>query len=71
MPIFKVWLNRYNWGAGKQGSEYVSWFRQLECIQIGLKMEARDCPPLNINAMWAISVKSYLKVMSLSIACGV
>ncbi len=34
-------------------------------------MEARDCPPLNINAMWAISVKSYLKVMSLSIACGV
>ncbi len=23
-------------------------------------MEAGDCPPLNINAMWAISVKSYL-----------
>ncbi len=25
-------------------------------------MEAGDCPPLNINAMRAISVKSYLKV---------
>ncbi len=24
-------------------------------------MEAGDCPPLNINAMRAISVKSYLK----------
>ncbi len=24
-------------------------------------MEAGDCPPLNINAMWVISVKSYLK----------
>ncbi len=24
-------------------------------------MEAGDCPPLNINAMLAISVKSYLK----------
>ncbi len=27
-----VWLNRYSWGAGKQGSGYVSWFRRLECI---------------------------------------
>ncbi len=30
-------------------------------VQIGLKTEAGDCPPLNINAMRAISVKSYLK----------
>ncbi len=29
---------------------------------IGLKMEARDCPPLNINAMRVISVKSYLNL---------
>ncbi len=29
-------------------------------VQIGLKMEAGDCPALNINAMRAISVKSYL-----------
>ncbi len=68
---FKVWLNRYSWGAGKQGSGYVSWFRRLECIgrrfltmqffvQIGLKMEPGDCPPLNINAMRAISVKPFL-----------
>ena len=68
--MFKVWLNRYSWGAGKQGSGYISWFRRLECIstmldfvQIGLKMEAGDCPPLNINAMSAISVKSYLKIL--------
>ena len=46
-----------------QGSEYISWFRRLECIfvQIRLKMEAGDFPPLNINARLAISVKSYLK----------
>ena len=25
-------------------------------------MEPGDCPPLNINAMRAISVKSYLKI---------
>ncbi len=31
IPI-KVCLNRYSWGAGKLGSEYSSWFRQLECI---------------------------------------
>ncbi len=31
-PLFKVWLNRYSWGAGKQGSGYVSWLRRLECI---------------------------------------
>ncbi len=30
-------------------------------VQIRLKMEAGDCPALNINAMRAISVKSYLK----------
>ncbi len=30
--IIKVWLNRYSWGAGKQGSGYVSWFKRLECI---------------------------------------
>ncbi len=30
-------------------------------VQIGLKMEAGDCPPLNLNAMRAVSVKSYLK----------
>ncbi len=29
-------------------------------VQIRLKMEAGDCPPLNINAMPVISVKSYL-----------
>ncbi len=29
---FKVWLNRYSWGAGKQGSGYVSSLRWLECI---------------------------------------
>ncbi len=29
---FKVWLNRYSWGVGKQGSGCVSWFRRLECI---------------------------------------
>ncbi len=61
----KVCYNRYSWGAGKQGSEYTSilWFRQLKCIKsisrIGLKMEAGNCPLLNINAMWAVSVKSY------------
>ncbi len=69
---FKVCYNRYSWVAGKQGSEYISWFRRLECIsrrfltmqifvQIRLKMEAGDWLPLNINAMRAISVKSYLK----------
>ncbi len=42
----KVRLNRYSWGAGKVGSEYSSWF----CMQIGLKMEAGDCPTLNMNA---------------------
>ncbi len=49
----KVCLNRYSWGAGKVGSEYSSWFIRLECIcmQIGLKMEAGDCPTLNMNAM--------------------
>ncbi len=31
-------------------------------MQIGLKMEPGDFLPLNINAMCAISVKSYLKV---------
>ncbi len=30
-------------------------------VQIGLKMEPGDCPLLNINAMRAISVKSFLK----------
>ena len=30
-------------------------------VQIGLKMEPGDCPPLNINAMRAVSVKSVLK----------
>ncbi len=29
-------------------------------VQIGLQMEPGDCPPLNINAMRAISVKSFL-----------
>ncbi len=29
---FKVCYNRYSWGAGKQGSECISWFRRLECI---------------------------------------
>ncbi len=57
---FKVCLNRYSWGAGKVGSEYSSWFIRLECIswrfltmsmQIELKMEAGDCPTLNMNAM--------------------
>ncbi len=28
----KVCYNRYSWGAGKQGSEYSSWFIRLECI---------------------------------------
>ncbi len=58
VSVLKVCYNRYSWGAGKQGSEYISWFRRLECIsrmqifvQIGLKMEAGICPPLNINAM--------------------
>ncbi len=49
-PI-KVCLNRYSWGAGKVGSEYSSWFIRLVCMQIGLKMEAGDCPTLNMNAM--------------------
>ncbi len=31
-------------------------------VQIGLKMEPGDCQPLNINAMRAISVKSFLNV---------
>ena len=31
-------------------------------VQIELKMEPGDCPPLNINAMWDISVKSFLKM---------
>ncbi len=30
-------------------------------------MEAGDCPPLNINAMQVISVKSYLKNLSHSV----
>ncbi len=30
-------------------------------------MEAGDCPPLNINAMWAISVKSYLNLAELGL----
>ena len=32
MDCFKVCLNRYSWGAGKVGSEYSTWFRQLQCI---------------------------------------
>ena len=37
----------------------------MQCfVQIGLKMEAGDCPPLNMNAMWAISVKSYLNAVA-------
>ncbi len=32
-------------------------------VQIGLKMEAGGCPPLNINSMRAISVKSYLNLI--------
>ncbi len=28
----KVCYNRYSWGTGKQGSEYISWFRRFECI---------------------------------------
>ncbi len=42
-----------SWGAGKTGSEYSSWLIRLERMQIGLKMEAGDCPPL--------SVKTFLK----------
>ena len=70
--LIKVWLNRYRWSAGKPGSEHIWWFRRIECIdrrflvqssvQIGLKMEAGYCPSLNMNAMWVISVKSYLKM---------
>ncbi len=30
------------------------------CVQIGLKLEAGDCPPLNINAMRSATVKSVL-----------
>ncbi len=30
--LIKVCLNRYSWGARKQGSEYSSWFIRLECI---------------------------------------
>ncbi len=60
--LIKVWLNRYSWAAGKQGSGYVSWFRRF--VQIRLKIEAGDCPPLNINATRATSVKSYLKHLS-------
>ncbi len=50
---------RYSWGAGKIGSEDSSWFRRLECpvqicVQIGLKMEAGDCPQLNMNAICII-----------------
>ncbi len=33
--------------------------------KIGLKMEAGDGPPLNINAMQAIYIKSYPKIMLL------
>ncbi len=33
-------------------------------VQIGLKMEAGYCPSLNMNAMWVISVKSYLNKIS-------
>ncbi len=40
--MVKVWINRYSWGAGKVGSEYSSWF---------IRLEAGDCPTLNINAM--------------------
>ncbi len=63
----KVCLNRYSWGAGKVCSEYSSWFIWLECIswrflmQIGLKMEAGDCPTLNMNAM-----ENYLLSQSLT-----
>ena len=38
-------------------------------VQIGLKMEPGDCPPLNINAMRAISVKSFLKTADLWFYC--
>ncbi len=31
-------------------------------MQIGIKMEPGDCPTLNINAMPAISVKSFLNM---------
>ncbi len=34
-------------------------------VQIGFEMEAGGCPPLNINAMRAISVKSYLKGLNI------
>ncbi len=68
--LIKVCLNRYSWGAGKVGSEYSSWFIRLEsiscpvqiCMQIGLKMEAGDCPKLNMNAM-----ENYLLSHSLNV----
>ena len=33
----------------------------------GLKMEPGDCPPLNINAMWAVSVKSFLNLLPIGL----
>ena len=69
--ILKVCYNRYNWGAGKQGSEYTSWFRQLPCISRTMKMSnANFCANQaqnggrdgDIDAMRAISVKSYLNI---------
>ncbi len=34
---------------------------RVYCVQTGLKMKAGDCPPLNMNAMQNISVKTALK----------
>ncbi len=53
-------------GAGKLGSEYSSFppasgVEGIICMEIGLKMEAGDCPLLNMNAMRNISVKTVLK----------
>ncbi len=64
----KVCLNRYSWGAGKVGSEYSSWFIRLECIR--LKMEAGDCPTLNMNAKENYLLSQSLKqILSIHMEC--
>ena len=34
----------------------------IKKVEIGLKMEAGDCPPFNMNAMQNMTVKTVLKI---------
>ena len=67
--LIKVCLNRYSWGAGKEGSEYSSWFIQLECMSCAnlyanqTKNGGRRLPDVKHECYGKLSVKSFLNVL--------